>query len=92
MPSIVIGSSSNLQVTRQNFLRNMLNSGQIQSLTSEYLALERRKNVVSTIAHSGLIGSLSYLQVTRTEFKSRMNSNASQIGLVFAWELLALEC
>ena len=37
-------------------------------------------NVVSTLAPLFLIGSSSYLQVTRTSITSRTSSNFSQIG------------
>ena len=47
-------------------------------------------NVVSTLAPSFLIGSSSYLQVTRTSITSRMSSKFGQIGLRTA-ELAALE-
>ena len=47
-------------------------------------------NVVSTLAPSFLIGSSSYLQVTRTSITSRMSSKFGQIGPRTA-ELAALE-
>ena len=47
-------------------------------------------NVVSTLAPSFLIGSSSYLQVTRTSITSRKSSKFSQIGPRTA-ELAALE-
>ena len=47
-------------------------------------------NVVSTLAPSFLIGSSSYLQVTRTFITSRMSSKFGQIG-PRTTELAALE-
>ena len=47
-------------------------------------------NVVNTLAPSFLIGSSSYLQVTRTSITSRMSSKFGQIGPRSA-ELAALE-
>ena len=47
-------------------------------------------NVVSTLAPSFLIGSFSYLQVTRTSITSRTSSKFGQIGPRTA-ELAALE-
>ena len=47
-------------------------------------------NVVSTLAPSFLIGSSSYLQVTRTSITSRTSSKFGQIGPRTA-ELAALE-
>ena len=40
----------------------------------------RGENVVSTLAPSVLIGSSSYLQVTRTSIRSRTSSKFGQIG------------
>ena len=48
------------------------------------------KNVVTTLAPSFLIGSSSYLQVTRTSITSRTSSKFGQIGPRTA-ELAALE-
>ena len=48
-------------------------------------------NVVSTLAPSFLIGSSSYLQVTRTSITSQSSSKFGQIGPRTA-ELAALEC
>ena len=48
-------------------------------------------NVVSTLAHSFLIGSSSYLQVMRTFITSRKSSKFGQIGPRTV-ELAALEC
>ena len=46
--------------------------------------------LVSTIASSFLIGSSSFLQVTKTTIKACMSSNFNQIGILTA-ELAALE-
>ena len=71
-----------------------LNLGRIPPLTPELAALERLKktsyNLVSTLAPSFLIGSSSYLQVSRTSIISRTSSNFSQIRPRTA-ELAALE-
>ena len=71
-----------------------LNLGRIPPLTSELVALECLKkksyNFVSTLAPSFLIGSSSYLQVTRTSIISQTSSNFSQIQPRTA-ELAALE-
>ena len=48
------------------------------------------ENIVTTLAPSFLIGSSSYLQVTRTSMTSRTSSNFGQIGPRSA-ELAALE-
>ena len=48
------------------------------------------ENVVTTLAPSFLIGSSSYLQVTRTSITSRMSSKFGQIGPRTV-ELAALE-
>ena len=66
----MIGSPSFLQVTRTTIKAWMSsNLGRILPLTSELAALERLKktsyNLVSTLAPTFLIGSSSYLQVTR---------------------------
>ena len=47
-------------------------------------------NVVTTLAPSFLIGSSSFLQVTRTPIKSRMGTKFGQIG-PWTVELAALE-
>ena len=83
-PSFLIGSSSFLQVTRTTIKAWMSsNFGRIPPLTSELAALERLKkityNLVSTLAPSFLIGSSSYLQVTRTFIISRTSSKLGQI-------------
>ena len=100
MPSFLIGSSSFLQVTRTTIKAWMSsNLGRIPPLTSELAALERLKkrhiiltsyNLVSTLGPSFLIGSSSYLQVTRTSIISQTSSNFSQI-LPRTVELAALE-
>ena len=48
------------------------------------------ENVVATLATSFLIGSYSFLQVTRTTITSRMSSNFGQVRPQIA-ELAALE-
>ena len=48
-------------------------------------------NVVTTLAPSFLIGSSSFLQVTRTSIKSRMGSKFGRIRSG-TYELRALEC
>ena len=83
-PSFLIGSSSFLQVTRTTIKAWMSsNLGRIPQLNLELAALEHLKktsyNLVSTLAPSFLIGSSSYLQVTRTSIISRTSSNFSQI-------------
>ena len=62
-------------------------SGVICPCTSEKL----RYNVVTTVAPQFLIGSSSYLQVTRTSITSRTSSKFGRIGPRTA-ELAALEC
>ena len=84
-PSFLIGSSSYLQVTRTTFIsRTSSNFGQIRPRTVELAALERLKNflltyngenLVSTLAPSFLIGSSSFLQITRTTIKAWMSLN-----------------
>ena len=69
-PSLFIGSSSDLQVTRTGIKsRTSSKSGQI---------LGARKNVVSMNAPSLLIGSSFNLQVIRTLIKSRMRLRAAK--------------
>ena len=74
----MIESSSFFQVTRTIIKAWMsLNLDRIPPLTSELAALERLKTsyyLVSTLAPSFLIGSFSYLQVTRTSIIPRMTS------------------
>ena len=69
------------------------NLGRIPPLTMELAALEclkKQHNLVSTLAPSFLIGSFSYLQVTRTTMKAWMSSNFGRI-LPLTSELAALE-
>ena len=74
-----------MQVTRTTLNALMsLNLGRIPLLTLELVALEflkkkKSNNLVSTLAPSFLIGSSSYLQVTKTSIISQMSSNFSQI-------------
>ena len=94
-PSFLNQSSSFLQVTRTCIKAWMSsNFGQISTPTPELSALARLKillyNVVSTLEPSFLIGSSSYLQVTRTSITSRTSSKFGQIGPRTA-ELAALE-
>ena len=87
--SFLIGSSSYFQVTRTSIICRMSsNFSQIRERTTELAALERLKkypwtyngeNLVSTLAHSFLIGSSSFLQVTRTTMKAWMSSNFGRI-------------
>ena len=97
---ILIGSSSNLQVTRTS-IKSQTSSilGQIGPFTLKLLALERQKifpkpyngeNIGRMIATSLLIGSSSILQVTSTAIKSWMSSNSGLVRLSTS-ELLALE-
>ena len=76
-----------------------LNFSQIRPRTAELAALEGLKkfpktyngeNLVSTLAPSFLIGSSSFLQVTRTTTKAWMSSNLGRI-LPLTSELVALE-
>ena len=50
------------------------------SPTTELAALERLKNVVSTLAPSFLMGSHSFLHVTRTVIKAWMGVKFGKIG------------
>ena len=93
-PLFFIGSSLFLQVTRVAITSRMRsNFSQIRPLTVELAALECLKNhyFVATLAPSILIGSSSYLEVTRIAITSRMSSNFSQIQPLTA-ELSALDC
>ena len=95
VPSILIGSSSNLQVTGVAINSRMSsNFGGIRLFTSELLALENRKkpivDLVRSMATSFFIGCSSNLQATRTAMKSLKSSISGQIGL-FSLALLALE-
>ena len=88
-PSFLIGSSSYLQVTRTSITsRTSSKFGQIGPRTAELAALEtyNGRNVVNTLAPSFLIGSSSFLQVSRTCMKAWMSSNFSK----FATELRPL--
>ena len=94
-PSFLNQSSSFLQVTRTcmkawiefKFRPDTdTNTRVICPCASEKLLY----NVVSTLAPSFLIGSSSYLQVTRTSITSRTSSKFGQIGPTTA-ELAALE-
>ena len=83
-PSFLDGSSSSLQITRPTIKARMsLNFGKFPSLTSELAALNGSEklmnNVVTTLAHSFLIGSSSFLQATSKPMKSRMGSKFSRI-------------
>ena len=94
-PSFLYESSSLLQVTRICMKAWMSsNFGQIPPPNPELSALGRLKksmyNVVNTLVPLFLIGSSSYLQVTRTSITSRTRTKFSQIGLRTA-ELAALE-
>ena len=75
------------------------NFSQIRPRTAELAALERLKkfpwtyngeNLVSTLAPSFLIGSSSFLQVTRTTVKAWMSLNLGRIPPLTS-ELAALE-
>ena len=76
-PSFLIESSLFLQVSR-TCIKALVSSNfnQIRSLTTELPALERLKSVyivLNTLAPSILIGSSSFLQVTRITIKSKMS-------------------
>ena len=97
--SFLIGSSSYLQITRTSIIsQTSLNFSQILPRTAELAALERLKksqtyngeNLVSTLVPSFLIGSSSFLQVTRTTIKALMSLNFGGI-LPLTAELAALE-
>ena len=70
------------------------NLGGIPPLTSELVAFERLKKsnnkLVSNLAPLFLIGSSSFLQVTRTTIKAWMSSNFGRIPLLTS-EIAALE-
>ena len=87
-----IQTSSNLQEMRTGIKSwTGSNFGRIWPVILELPALQRwKKNDVSSFSQSPLIGSLSNLQVMRTDIKARINSNLGQIGL-FTLELFALE-
>ena len=92
-PSFLIGSSLFLQVRRTTIIsRISLNSSQIQPRTAELPALDgiekfpytyNGRNLVNTLAPSFLIGSSSFLQVTRTYMKAWMSSNLSKFATEF---------
>ena len=95
-PSFLIGSSSYLQVTRTSIIsRTSSKFGQIGPRTAELAALERLEKspltyngryLVNNLAPSFLIGSSSFLQVSRTCMKAWMSSNFGK----FATELRPL--
>ena len=99
-PSFLIGSCSYLQLTRTSIISQMSsNFSQIRPRTAELAALKRLKkipytyhgeNLVSTQAPSFLIGSSSFLQVTRTTIKAWTSSNFGRIPPLTS-ELVALE-
>ena len=83
-PSFLIESSSFLQVIRTCINVQMcLNFCKISTLSMELPALEHLKkmtyNLVATLAPPVLIGSSSFLHVTRTTIKSQQSSNFGQI-------------
>ena len=94
-PSILIGTSSYLEVTRITITSRMSsNLSQIRPLTAELSVLHCEKSifsVVATLAPSFLFASSLFLEVTRTSVTSRMSSNFDQIRLLTA-ELSAIEC
>ena len=84
-PSILIGSSSYLELTRKAITSWMSsNFSQIRPLTAELSALDCVKksifSIVATLAPSFLFGSSLSLEVTRTSVTSRMSSNFDEIG------------
>ena len=95
-PSFLLGCSSYLQVTRTSIIsRTSSKFGQIGPRTAELAALERLekspytyngRNLVNNLATSFLIGSSSFLQVSRTCMKAWMSSNFGK----FATELRPL--
>ena len=93
-PSFLFGYSLFLEVTR-TFITSWMSSNfdQIQPLTAELSALECLKifSVVATLVPLILIGSSSYLEVTRIAITFLMSSNFKQIQPLTA-ELSALEC
>ena len=88
-PSFLIGSSKYLQVMRTTIIsRTSSKLGQIRPRTAELAALEslgkspytyNGNNVVTTLAHSFLIESSSFLQIMRIYIKAWMSSNFGQI-------------
>ena len=91
----MVGSSSFLQVTRTTIKAWMsLNLGQMPSPTTELAVIERLKsmyNLVTTTPPLLLIGSSSFLQVTRTAIKSWIVLKFYKIGPGTV-VLAALEC
>ena len=95
-PSFLIESFSYLQVSRTSITsRTSSKFGQIGPRTAELAALERLekspltyngRNLVNTLAPSFLIGSSSFLQVSRTCMKAWLSSNFGK----FATELRPL--
>ena len=99
-PTFSIGSSSFLQVWRTTIISQTSSKfGRIRPRTAELAALERLKNshkyngenLVSTLEPSFLIGSFSFLQVSRTTIEAWMSLNFGRIALL-TLELAALEC
>ena len=97
-PSFLIGSSSFLQVSRKTIKSRL--SSKFGSCTVELAALDRLekspktyngRNLVATLATSFLIGSSSFLQVTRTCINAWTSLNFHQISPLTK-ELSALEC
>ena len=84
-PSFLIGSSSYLQVARTTIKSwTSWKFDQFRPWTAELAALKRLekspktyngRNLMNTLAPSFLIGSSSFLQVTRTCMKAWMSSN-----------------
>ena len=99
-PSFLIGFSSLMQVRRTTLIfRIGLKYGTIGPHTAELAALEGLKkvpqtyngeNLVSTLEPLYLIGSFSFLQVTRTTIKAWMSLNFGRIPPL-TLELAALE-
>ena len=92
--SALIGSLSNLQVTRTGIKSQMSSTlGQVRLFTTELFALERSngENGVSIVSQSLWIQSSSNLQVMRTGIKSRTSLNFGRIWPVIL-ALHALEC
>ena len=96
-PSFLIGSSSYLQVTRSLIISQTSSKfGQIGPRTAELAALERLekspytyngRNLVNNLAPSFLIGSSSFLQVSRTCMKAWMSSNLGKFATE-VWPLI----
>ena len=88
-PSFLIRSASFLQETKTTITsRKSSKFGQIGPRTVELAAIERLKKspytyngriLVNTLAPSFLIGSSSFLQVSRTCMKAWMNSNFANL-------------